>query len=183
VSIRALLASVLLLSAATAHGQWRQNGDVVPDQAWRKSDGEFGALLLLTDKPDTFLEQWSRPAAPGYAPNIKTVTEARRGDVVAAMILFTRCAPATSGRCASIADFRVIRPDGSIYAEHPGAVLWREAPPGKTALQLGEAHLAFGIEQDDPIGVYKIHATVRDLIGKRSVALVQELTVAPSLAK
>ena len=180
-SVRTLLASVLLLTAATAHGQWRENGEVVPDQAWRKSDGDFGAMLLLTDEPAAFLERWSRPAAAGYRPNIKTVTDARRGDVVAAMILFMGCAPDASGKCEASADFRVVRPDGSVYAEHPGAELWHEAPPGKTALQLGVAHLAFEIERDDPIGVYKIYATVRDPIGKRSVALVEELAVAPSL--
>lgn len=136
----------------------------VQDEPWRRSDGRFGAMLLLTATPDDFLEQWSRPAAPGYAPKITTVSEASRRDVVAAMILFTRCAPNSSGRCDSVADFRVIRPDGSTYGERFGAILWREAPPGETALQLGEARLAFEIEPDDPLGVYKIYATVRDLV-------------------
>jgi hypothetical protein len=99
------------------------------------------------------------------------------------MLLFSRCTPAASGSCESIADFRVVQPDGSSYAEHLGALLWREAAPDKTALQLGGAHLVFEIEQDDPIGVYKIHATVRDLIGKRAVALVQDLAVGPSLPR
>lgn len=167
------------MTAATAHAQWRQNGEVVPDEPWRKSDGEFGAILLLTDKPEAFLEQWSRPAKPGYVPSIKTVAEASRGDVVAAMILFARCTPAESGKCRSTASFKVIRPDGSIYAEHTGAVLWQEAPPAKASLQVAEAHLAFEIENDDPLGVYKIQTTVRDLIGGESVTLTQELGVSP----
>lgn len=177
---RALIATLLLLIASGAHAQWRRDREVVEDEPWRRSDGEFGAMLLLTADPDAFLEQWGRPAAPGYAPKITTVSQANRGDVVVAMILFTRCAPSPSGRCNSLADFRVARPDGSIYAEHAGAVVWRDKPPDERALQLGQAQLAFEIEPEDPIGVYKIHTTVRDLVAKRSVELMQALAVSPS---
>ena len=85
---------------------------------------------------------------------------------------FTPLANATGAPAISL-------PFGSSDEGLPIAVqLWAAHGDERTLLEL-----AFEIEQDDPIGVYKIHTTVRDLIGKRSVALVQELTVAPSLPK
>lgn len=111
---------------------------------------------------------------------VSRVSEAVRGDVVAAVILFSGCASDGVGRCNTLADFRVLRPDGSVYAEHADAIVWRQAPVDGSGLQLSQAHLAFEIEPEDPVGVYEIHATVRDLIAGKSVALVQTLAVAPA---
>jgi hypothetical protein len=163
--------------AATASAQWQSNGERVADEPWRRSDGDFGAMLLLTAHPDEFVEQWNRPAAPGYQPRIRTVTEAARGDVVSALVLFARCADDASGACWSEVDFRVVRPDGVTYAELEGAVVWKSKPPPETQLQLAQDRLGFEIEPDDPTGVYQIHATVRDMVSDRSVHLVQTLEV------
>ncbi len=178
-----LLLPLLLAVASPAMAQWRENGKVVEDDLWRRSDGDFGGMLLLTDQPDGFIEQWNRPAAPDYQPSIQTVSDASHGDVVAAMILFSRCGADFAGECRVVADFRVVRPDGGLYAEHEGAPVWKAAAPDGTALQLSETHLAFRIEPEDPDGVYEIHATVRDLVSSRVVHLVQRLRVLPGPAK
>lgn len=156
--------------------KWQQDGRAVPDEAWRRADGPFAAMLLVTDEPNEFLEAWARPASPDYKPYVHRVSETRRGGVVAAMILFARCAPDASGNCRSVVDFRVLRPDGSVYAEHR-APLWDGAPPPYTSLQLGTAHMVFEVEPSDPLGSYRIEAIVRDQIAKRRVALSQELSV------
>lgn len=172
-----MLSLLALLIPALAAAQWHENGRVIGDEPWRRADGEFGAMLLVTDRPGEFIEEWKRPAAPGYQPTIHTVSEASRGDVVAAMILFARCSGDALGNCRSTADFQVIRPDGTLYAEHKGVAVWEGPAPRAAALQLSLAHLAFEIEPEDPVGRYEIRAVVRDGVSRRSVTLLQRLEV------
>jgi hypothetical protein len=172
-----LLAIGAVLLAGSASGQWQQNGEPVPDEPWRRSDGDFGAMLMLTDRADDFLAQWQQPARPGYRPSLHSVSEARRGDTVTALILFTRCEASVLGECRSDLDWRVVRPDGSLYASHREVELWNAPPPPRGALQLGAGELTFEIERDDPFGRYEIHADVHDRVGDRRVSLVRVLTV------
>ena len=61
------------------------------------------------------------------------------------------------------ADYVVIKPDGSVYAERKEQPLWKEqAPPGKN-VQLSRAILAIRMEPADPAGEYKVRAKVSDL--------------------
>lgn len=170
-----LVASLVLAGPAT--GQWSENGRPAAETSWRKADGDLGAMLMITDDLQSFLDQWSKPAAPGYRPNISTTDEASRGDTVAAVVLFTSCARSESGSCLAVVDFRVVRPDGTVYAEHAGAPLWDEAPPPTGHLQLGISQLAFEIEPDDPFGEYRIETRVRDLVALRTVTLVRSIAV------
>jgi hypothetical protein len=162
---------------AADYWQWHQNGDPVGDEAWRRSDGSFGAMLLLTKQPEQFIEAWQRPEAPGYTPELKRASEARRGETVAAMILFGRCGTDAFGNCNARADWKVLRPDGSTYAEQADTEVWLLPPPPPKNLQLGASRLALRIEPDDPLGTYQIRAVVRDRVARRRVTLVQELVV------
>jgi hypothetical protein len=134
-------------------------------------------MLLITDRPHEFLQAWDRPPSPDYAPNIHRVSEVKRGGTVGAMILFAQCTPESMGRCKSVVDFTVRRPDGSVYAENRAIPLWNEPPPPPTSLQLGNAHLMFEVEQTDPLGTYQIEAAVRDEVAGRRIALLQRLVV------
>jgi hypothetical protein len=155
---------------------WEKDGKPVGDEPWRRSDGDFGAMLFLTDQPKEFNEAWDRPAAPGYTPHMHTVSEAKRGDVVAAIVLFKRCSADPLGNCRSQVQYRVLRPDGSLYGEHT-ATLWN-APPGPLEnLQRGNDQLMLRIEPNDPLGTYRIEAVVRDHIARREVSLLRELVV------
>lgn len=175
--LRSGLLACLLLVSASAAAQWQKDGQNVPDEPWRKSDGEFGAMLLLTSHLAEFVEAWNRGLIEGKSPTLRTTSSAGRGDTVSAVILFTHCQPGATGLCRSDVDFRVLRPDGSTYATHREVELWnREAPPFQS-VQLGAARLQFEIEPTDPLGVYQIHADVYDRIAGRKVSLVQPLTV------
>jgi hypothetical protein len=165
------------LLAGSAAAQWRRGGAQVADEPWRRSDGDFGAMLVVTDRLDRFLGEWAKPDAPGHPPTVKRVSSAKRGDVVWGLILFSHCAPDRSRRCRAEADFTVLRPDGSTYATHDGAEVWRAAPPPRSNLQLATARLGFHVEKDDPLGTYRIRAVVKDLEAKRSVTLEQTLEV------
>ncbi|MGH9749069.1 MAG: hypothetical protein ACRD6R_03995 [Candidatus Polarisedimenticolia bacterium] len=150
----------------------------MPDTTWRKSAGRFGAMILLTDNPEEFLEQWNRPAAPGYKPQLRTTTATRRGGNVAAIIMFRGCKPDANGNCDAEVDFRLLRPDKTLYGEQKQAELWKgkPAPPGDY-LQVGLGIFGIRVEPDDPFGTYTFEATVRDRLAKMQVVLTTELRV------
>jgi hypothetical protein len=177
VRLRLLLGVVCALAAASASAQWQGNGAAIPDEAWRKSDGDFGAMLLLTNRAQEFVAEWIRGQSQPEGPRLRTTAAAGRGDTVAAIILFTHCAPADTGMCRTYVDFKVLRPDGSTYATHRDVALWNGTPPRDDAVQIGNARLDFQIEPSDSLGIYEIHADVYDQVAQRKVSLVQTLAV------
>jgi len=177
VRLRLLLTLACALAAASASAQWQQNGATIPDEAWRKADGDFGAMLLLTNQPQEFVAEWARGQSQPEGPRLRTTAAASRGDLVAAIILFTHCQAADTGMCRSYVDFKVLRPDGSTYATHRDVMLWNGPPPHGDSVQIGNARLDFQVEKDDPFGIYEIHADVVDQVAQRKVSLVQALAV------
>lgn len=167
----------LLVAAAPASAQWRESGKQVADDAWRKSDGEFAAMLVVTDRLDQFLLEWEKPDDPSHPPNISAAKSAKRGDVVWGIVIFTGCAPGEKKLCRADVDFEVLRPDGSQYASHKGAELWHAFPPAPHILQLSSARLGFQIELTDPLGTYRIRAVAHDKVAGRRVRLERTLEV------
>ena len=169
-----------LLICASSSGQWNEGFDQQPieNSQFRGSAGDFGAMLLVTDDPDGFFEEWNRPSAEGYAPSIGTVDTAHRGDIVVALVLFSQCSPNAAGNCDSSVDYNLIDPAGGIYGEIKNAELWRnrEAPP-KGSLQVGADYMAFRVEPDDELGTYKFEVTVRDNVSEEEISLVQTITI------
>jgi hypothetical protein len=166
-----------LLSASAAAAQWNERGKPVPDDAGRKSDGEFGAMLVVTDKLDQFLREWDKPDDPSHPPYISRAKQAKRGDVVWAVVVFTNCAAGSDRLCRADVDFDIVRPDGSSYASHKAAELWHGPPPPRHILQLSAARLGFQVELNDPLGTYTIRATALDRVANRKVTLEQKLDV------
>jgi hypothetical protein len=168
----------LLLAPGPARAQWREDGKVVPDTPWRKAAGGFGAMLLLTDKPEEFLEAWSRPPSPDYRPVLQSTTTSQRGGQVASVVVFRGCKPDKAGNCNAEVDYRLLRPDKTVYGEMNDIELWRGRPaPDPSRLQVGVGVFALRIEPEDPLGTYTFEATVRDLNAKVRFVLVQELRV------
>ncbi len=165
---------LLALIVTAAHAQ--------SSETWQRSDGEFSALLIVTDEIETFLEAWSKPAAPGYSPPVKPAEKTARGEVVTAVVLFSGCSPAEDGNCSCDADFTVLRPDGSVYGEQRGVSVWDFPPPPGRNLQLSNGRLEFRIGAHDPAGSYRIQALVRDLVATRQVILEWKLEVVPPAA-
>ena len=128
--------------------------------------GDFTARLVVTDR----LDQPTLPAAKSAA----------RGEVVWGVILFSHCAADAHGRCRAVADFTVLRPDGSVYATQEGAEVWSAMPPRRKGEQLSTARLGLHIRPDDPLGRYRIRAVVKDLEAKKSVTLERALVVTAS---
>ena len=150
---------VITLANVMVSAQWKKGDEKVEDTSERKSVNGFGAHLIIVEDPKGFIEEWSKP----QTPNIKPVTDVKRGKVIGAFVLFAGCKPDSAGVCNSEVDYVVIKPDGSLYAERKGQPLWNEqAPPAKN-IQLSKAILGIRMEPKDPAGEYKVRARVSDL--------------------
>ena len=155
--IIALLAIVLTSGMVSA--QWKKGDEKVADTSERKSVNGFGGHLIIVENPQAFLKEWFKPETP----KINLVTDAKRGEVIGAFVLFAGCKPNDAGVCNSEVDYAVLKPDGSLYAERNGQPLWKEQPPPAKNIQLGKAILGIRMEKNDPPGEYKVKAKVSDL--------------------
>jgi len=153
--------------------QFKQDGKPIPDQPWRKSSGAFGAMLMLTDHPYEFVDEWKRPETP----RMRTTDVAERGKPIAAFVIFLGCKE-VAGNCKLSVDFTVLRPDGTSYARHDGGELWSGPAPAPDNMQLGISSIGMEIEPNDPAGKYLVKATVHDLNAAAKVDLVRDFTVA-----
>lgn len=150
---------LLVLANVSVSAQWQKGDEKVADTPDRKSVNGFGAHLLIIEDPKGFIEEWVKPKIPKIDP----VTEAKRGKVLGAIILFAGCKTDTAGACNAEVDYLILKPDGSVYAERKAQPLWKEeAPPGRN-IQLGRALVAIRIEPKDPAGEYIVKAKVSDL--------------------
>ncbi|MCU7852827.1 MAG: hypothetical protein KZQ80_11485 [Candidatus Thiodiazotropha sp. (ex Monitilora ramsayi)] len=176
----------LILFVGSTNAQWNEGEErrPVPDTPWRSSSGDFGAMLMITNDPDGFFEEWNKPPSPDYKPNMSTVSEAQRGDVVMAIILFSGCSADQVGDCNSQVDFKVYKPDGSLYSEHSNGELWSNKPAiPQGSMQVSVSNLGFKVELDDQLGEYRIEAVVRDMNAKKSLKLVQTFRIEETSGK
>ncbi len=173
-----LLAAVTLVSS-DAIAQWRdtKSGAPLRDSEWRKTSGQLGAMLVVTDKAEAFVGEWTH-TPEAHIPIVSTANHVRRGDVVAALLLFAGCG--TQGdSCDAVVDFKVLRPDGSVYGELPGNVVYAGLAPRKEIVLLSQAHLMVRIEPTDPYGTYLVIAVLRERAAGRVLQLKQKFDVIP----
>lgn len=150
---------VIILMSVMVSAQWKKGDEKVEDTSDRKSVNGFGGHLIIVEDPKGFIEEWSKP----QTPNIKPVTDVKRGKVIGAFVLFAGCKPDSGGVCNSEVDYVVIKPDGNVYAERKGQPLWKEEAPPAQNIQLSRAILGIRMEPEDSAGEYKVKAKVSDL--------------------
>lgn len=169
------IAAVAMLVAATpVAAQWKQDGKPLAEGSWSKADGDFGAQLFLTDKPDELFEAWERPARGVPLSEAKT---ARRGTPIVAVVFFTGCAPDANGLCQATVEYAAFLPDGKLYNEPSEGELWVDKrPPAQGQIQLGINSLGIVLEPEDPLGVYKLRATVVDQVAGKTLILERDFT-------
>ena len=149
----------LLLACGTGIAQWNRGGERVADTADRKSVNDFGGHLIIVENPKAFIEEWQKPETP----NINTVTDVKRGELIGAFVLFVGCKPDAQRICNSEVDYSVYKPDGTLYAERKNQPLWKEEAPLAPNIQLSRAILGIRMEKNDPSGEYRVKAKVSDL--------------------
>ena len=164
-----------LVLATPAFGQWFQDGVRVPDRSWSKSSGNFGAMLLLSDAPDEFLDNWTR-RTPGVS--IRTTQTARRGFPLAPFILFMGCTEDEQEACNASFDLQVLNPNGSEYFRTAGLELWRGKPsPAIGTLGLGIGYAEIDLTPTDPLGRYLVRAEIHDDNAEIALTLEQSFEV------
>ena len=167
--------SLCLTLSTPAYGQWFRDGVRTPDQPWSKSRGDFGAMLLLSNAPDEFLDNWSR-RTPGVS--IRTTRTAHRGVPLAPFILFVGCTENTQEICDASFDLQVLRPDGSEFFQTTDLELWRgKRGPTLGTLGLGVGYTEIDVAADDPLGRYLVRANIRDTNAEISFSLEQSFNV------
>ncbi len=172
-----ILTTLLMLGPLEVGAQWYEHeaGAPLPDTAWRKASGDLGAMLVVSAKPEDFLREW-RSSPEAYAPQAATTDRVKRGEVIAALLFFSGCG-AAGGACNAVAEFKVLKPDGSVYGEFPGNKVWPHPAPKKGLVLLSEAHLEISIEPQDPSGTYTVLAVVRELPAGRVLQLRRNFEV------
>ena len=166
--------------AAPAAGQWRSDGEPLPDQSWRKIRDNFGAMLVLSNRPDEFLDNWVQ-RTPGVS--ISTTRVGRRGESLGPFIFFTGCAENRLGVCDATFDLEVLRPDGTALFRTAGLELWRGKPaptPGIIGLSVGYAGI--DLAAGDPLGRYLVRAELRDANAGVGMTLEQTFEVFGAVA-
>lgn len=156
-------------------GQWLEDSKKSAEKEWMKSDRGFGAMLLFSDNPQQFLDNWEKPTAGVKLP---TTESAPRGKPCGAFVVFAGCGADARGLADVVADLTVIKPDGKVYGEQKGVEVWQKkpAPQGKT-LQLGVGQLGIVIEPNDPTGTYEIRAKVNDRVKGVMLELKRKFSV------
>jgi hypothetical protein len=158
--VRKLLAILLLTPVAVLGGWINKSGESLPDSDSRKAIGAFGGhLILVTDENDLF-KRWNTPSE---TVDVSTTDKVAVNGAINAFIVFSGCTKDKAGNCSVVMRFRVIQPDGKVYAETPAMEVWdqKPAPPGKS-LELSVQYLKIVIEPKDQLGKYVIYTQVRD---------------------
>jgi len=154
---------------------WMQDSKPTAENPWMKSDRGFGAMLLFTDKPREFLDNWDKPTE---SVDIATSETAPRGKPCGAFIMFIGAGADKDGLADVVADLSIIAPNGKIYGEEKGVEIWQKKPASQgKKLGLGVAQLKFVIEPKDPAGKYQICAKVHDRIKGAVLELTRTFVV------
>jgi hypothetical protein len=167
-TMRKLLAIFLLTPIAVLGGWINKSGESLPDSDSRKAIGDFGGHLVLVANASELFKQWSTPSETVDVP---TTDKVAVNGAINAFVVFSGCTKDKADTCSVVMRFRVLQPDGKVYAETPAMEVWDEkpAPPGKS-LELSVQYLKVIIEPKDQLGKYVVYAQVRD---NRSGAVLQ----------
>ncbi len=162
-------------------GTWKQNGKPVPDTTWAKSDGDFGAELVFTDKPDELFAAWEKP---GPSVLISETPTAFRATPIVGVVFFSGCAPDKAGTCNATVRFLARTPDGKPWGKPVDGELWiGKPPPAKDSMQLSVGNMGIVIDPDDPLGVYTVKAEIEDKVAKKKMVLERTFTAAEAQKK
>ncbi len=148
----------------------------LPDTEFRKSDGSFGAWLMLVADDRKLYTDWAKP---GASVNVNEVDTVRVNEPVSAFVVFSGCQPDLIGNCSVKMRYRVLSPNGTVHTETPSMEVWlhRSAPPART-WELGVDYLKMAIEPHEQLGNYQIQVQVRDENSGRVLSLQKSFRAA-----
>lgn len=148
---------------------------VAPTPGSAASAGELSAMLAITADEAGFLQEW-RSTPEDQAPTLHTTDQARRGDTLTVLLFFSGCG-GVSGVCGAQVEYRVLNPDGSLYAEIPSRPVWGGPPLRPRNVYLSPGMLRIRIEPQDALGDYQVVAQFRDLATGQVLSLHRRFRV------
>jgi hypothetical protein len=138
-------------------------------QSFPTRDGEFSALLFVTDDPD-FRRRWAELPVE-EVPGIEPVSRVRRGRQVEVELVFTGIGLDPDLRAEVLWDLAILRPDGKAYGEFKDMRALQGRRPSRYMVSLAESAVRISFDPPDPAGVYVLKAVARDRVGGRRVEL------------
>jgi hypothetical protein len=135
-------------------------GPALGGQIYDELKGQFAATLVITD------EKVRQP-----------VQSARRGTQLVAFVKLIGCAADASGRCNAETEYRIYRPDGALDGRSASDEPWREKAPAPGEAVVAAPLLGFRMSPQDPVGRYRIEATVKDRVSGNRVDLSQYVEI------
>lgn len=176
---RGLQTALRLLTCALAaplisHAGWvTPDGKPLPDRPEMRSNGNLGAMLVLSNDGEAFRRAWARPTPP----QLKSTDKVRRGEKLTANVLYHGCQANAQGACDLTVRFNMVTPEGRVTPGGTGPLGDRPSPDGQ--VQLGHASLATTFDHTDAIGRYQVHAVITDRVARRQVALTASIDLIP----
>ena len=150
-----------LVAPFAAFGGWiDKSGKALPESDSRKAAGSFGAQLIFVRDEGELFKRWNTPS---ITVDVDTADHVEVNGAINAFVVFSGCKKDSAGNCSVAMRFRVLQPDGKVYAETPAMEVWEQkpAPPG-TSLELSVQYLKVVIEPNDQLGKYTVQTQVRD---------------------
>lgn len=165
----------LIFGITSAQAEWLYNKQPVTDSPYAKTDGEFGAMLMFTDKPNELFEAWNQDTL-GVKTNF--VEKIKLNKTLVAVIVFSNCAANKKGRANLTVDFTVLDPQGKIFAESKNLEVWVNRPaPEYRNLEMSVDHIAITIKDGQQTGFYTVKALVHDKIARKALSLEHRFEV------
>ena len=158
--MRILLVALMLLPLAANAGWISRSGQPIPNSESSKSVGRFAAQIVLVADERELVQNWR---IPSEAVDVHTTNTVPPNGFINAFVVFGGCKANADGNCRVVMRFRVLKPDGGVYAETPQMEVWTDkpAPPGRS-VELSVDYLKIRIEPNDLLGKYVIQTHVTD---------------------
>src|SRR5262245_34627317 len=138
--------------------------------------GALTANLLVTNQPGTVVMRLQQ----GEKLELSNIKTARRGEPIAAFVLFSDCRPGEDGKCDVRMNMTVVDPNGKVYGESKESEVWSgKAPPTRGATQLGVGYMMIQIGPQDPPGKYRVKAHITDHVAGSDLDREWSFDVAP----
>jgi len=147
----------------------------IPGLEHHHTESQFRAKLVVVDEvtPD----ELEKPS--NEVPHNREVGTAKIGDVVALELIFTGMDLRENGTAEVTFDIAVTQPDGTLYggSAHENITALKQEIFERERIFTSDATLVIGFEPEDPLGVYEIKMTVKDVVGGHQLILEETLTL------
>ena len=181
-NLRLLLVYAAVTWCAAAPAAWvNKNGEKLPETSFRKSNGDFIAQMVFVTDEQLLFKTW---ATPSESVDVKDIDLIAINQPINTFIVFGGCKADPKGNCKVTMRFRVVGPDGKLYAETPAMEVWHEKtlPPNRS-LQLSVDYLKIIVEPHELSGKYVVNTEVRDSNSGNILKLQRTFTAAQGIVK